>query len=208
MVGPLLGYACLEDNYVYKTTDYGITWTDISSNLPDFPVNNIQIDPDNSGSYYIATDGGVFATYDAGESWGLMGTGMPFVAVLDLKIHRPNRTMYAATFGRSQYKIQLNPSSGTDVEALQESKLSVYPNPAIDQVNISFSLENAEEGSLMIYDLTGKLVKTLHEGQLNPGNNQFIWDGTNSGGQRIPGTYICRLSGGIVNLSTRILLVD
>jgi len=133
---------------------------------------------------------------------------MPFVAVLDLKIHRPNRTMYAATFGRSQYNIQLNPSSGTDVEALQESKLSVYPNPAIDQVNISFSLENSEEGSLMIYDLTGKLVKGLYEGTLSAGNQQFIWDGTNSGNQRIAGTYICRFVTNKVNLSTRIMLVD
>jgi len=108
-------------------------------------VNNIQIDPDNTGSYYIATDGGVFASYDAGESWGLMGTGMPFLAVLDLKIHRPNRTMYAATFGRSQYKIQLNPGTSTGIQPLPENKLSIYPNPADEQVTISFGLEKRVE---------------------------------------------------------------
>ena len=193
---------------VFRSNDLGATWTDISGNLPDFPVNNIQIDPDNTGSYYIATDGGVFATYDAGENWGLMGTGMPFLAVLDLKIHRPARTMYAATFGRSMYKIQLNPSSGMNHEIIPESNLSIYPNPASEQVTISFEIDKRADGSLMIFDLSGKLVKSLHEGSFAPGNHQFIWDGTNSGKQRIPGTYICRLSGGNVNISARILLVD
>jgi len=194
--------------HVFRSNDLGASWTDISSNLPDFPVNNIQIDPDNTGSYYIATDGGVFATYDAGDSWGLMGTGMPFLAVLDLKIHRPNRTMYAATFGRSQYKIQLNPASGNKLEALSQENISVYPNPSADQVTISIGIDRPIEGQLMIFDLAGKMVKSLYEGTFTAGSHQYIWDGTNTGSQRIAGTYICRLVAGNTNLTARIILLD
>ncbi len=194
--------------HVFRSNDLGASWIDISGNLPDFPVNNIQIDPDNTGSYYIATDGGVFATYDAGGSWGLMGTGMPFVAVLDLKIHKPNRTLYAATFGRSQYRIPLKAASGISQEPIGENSISVYPNPSTDQVTISFGLDNQGEGSLMIFDLTGKMVKNLYEGTFTPGNHQFIWDGSNEGRKRIAGTYICRLIAGGMNSSTRIIITD
>ena len=99
--------------HVFKTTDMGTTWTSISSNLPDFPVNNIQIDPDIRGTYYVATDGGVFVTYNSGNSWTVMGTTLPNSPVLDLCLHSPTRTLLAATFGRSQWKINLMPLDGS-----------------------------------------------------------------------------------------------
>ena len=194
--------------HVFRSNDLGQTWIDISGNLPEFPVNNIQIDPDNHGSYYIATDGGVFATYDNGESWELMGSGMPFVAVLDLKIHRPNRTLYAATFGRSQYKIPLKPASSSKMTSLAENKISVYPNPSTEQVYISFGLEQEVKGSLMVFDLGGKLVKSLYEGTFAPGNHQFIWNGKNNGNQRIAGTYICRLVSDNKSFTSRIIIAE
>ncbi len=193
-------------SHVFRSNDLGVSWTDISGNLPDFPVNNIQIDPDNTGSYYIATDGGVFATYDYGETWELMGSGMPFLAVLDLKIHKPNRTLYAATFGRSQYRIPLKAASSSKLEALSHNSISVYPNPSTDQVTISFGLENQSEGSLLIFDMSGKMVKILHEGTFTPGTHQFIWNGSNEGHRRVAGTYFCRLTVGKTSSSTRIII--
>ena len=47
-------------SHVFYSDDYGSTWQDLGQNLPDIPVNDIQIDLQNSNFIYIATDAGVF----------------------------------------------------------------------------------------------------------------------------------------------------
>ena len=133
---------------------------------------------------------------------------MPFLAVLDLKIHRPSRRLYAATFGRSQYRIDMKASTGIPAQKLETSKLSVYPNPSADQVMISFNLDERATGSLEIYDMAGKLVKSIHKGDFPEGSNEFIWNGSNNASQRIPGTYICRLITNGNNSTNRIILTN
>ena len=91
---------------------------------------------------------------------------------------------------------------------LTENKISVYPNPSIEQVNISFGLEKEAKGSLMIFDLGGKMVKSLYEGTFAPGIHQYIWDGSNNGHQRIAGTYICRLTSGNNSFTSRIIIAE
>lgn len=179
--------------HVFKTTDLGQTWIDISSNLPDFPVNNIIIDPDNQGTYYIATDGGVYVSYDAGDRWALMGTNLPNSPVLDLCLHSPTRTLLAATYGRSMWKIPLKSVSGINETHFLTNEMKVYPNPASDIVNISFDLDKEQKGQLVIYDITGKQIKVLFDGDLYNGKHKFTWDGTVDGSNRIAGTYLCRL---------------
>ena len=178
---------------VYKTIDRGQTWTDISSNLPDVPVNIITVDPDNQGTYYIATDGGVFVSYDSGDRWALMGLDLPNSPVLDLCLHSPTRTLVAATFGRSMWKIGLEPSSGINDISSKINPLLVYPNPSSSEVNISFELKTPQKGKLLIYDMTGKILKVIHEGEFYAGSQKFTWDGTHSGNNRVAGMYICRL---------------
>ena len=179
--------------HVFKTTNLGETWTNISSNLPDFPVNNFQIDPDHQGRYYIATDGGVFVSVNSGESWSVLGSELPNSPVLDLCIHNPTRTLVAATFGRSMWKFDLNSVSGVDQTEMKINPLKVYPNPSSDIVNISFNLKSEQKGQLIIFDITGKIMKVLHNGQFQPGSQQFTWDGTSDSNNRIAGMYICRL---------------
>ncbi|MFC2132461.1 T9SS type A sorting domain-containing protein [Bacteroidota bacterium] len=179
--------------HVFKTTNLGETWTDISSNLPDFPVNNIQIDPDHQGRYYIATDGGVFVSQNSGNSWSILGSELPNSPVLDLCLHNPTRTLVAATFGRSMYKYDLNSISGIDQTEVIINPLKVYPNPSSDIVNITFDLQSEQTGQLIIFDISGKVLKVLHDGAFHSGNQHFTWDGTNNGNRRIAGMYICRL---------------
>jgi len=94
--------------HVFKTTNRGGTWQDISGNLPDIPVLSIALDPDHPGTLYVGTDVGVFRTTDDGRHWSLFGTGLPTVAVVDLVFHAPSRTLIAATHGRSVYRISLS----------------------------------------------------------------------------------------------------
>ncbi len=97
--------------HVLKTSNKGMTWTDISSNLPQAPVNDFIIDPsfnaNNQRAFYAATDFGVYVSYNSGGTWAALGTGLPLVSVMDIVLHDSSRTLVAATHGRSMYRISL-----------------------------------------------------------------------------------------------------
>jgi photosystem II stability/assembly factor-like uncharacterized protein len=93
--------------HVYKITNSGATWTNITANLPDTPVNNIIVDPDVANTLYIATDTGVFSTSDGGQSWNSMVENMPHSIVMGLALERSTRTLRAATHGRSMFDLKL-----------------------------------------------------------------------------------------------------
>jgi photosystem II stability/assembly factor-like uncharacterized protein len=97
--------------HVLKTTNKGTTWTDISSNLPQAPVNDFIIDSsfntNNQRAFYAATDFGVYVSYNSGGTWAVLGTGLPLVSVMDMVLHDSSRTLVAATHGRSMYRIAL-----------------------------------------------------------------------------------------------------
>lgn len=103
------GYGCCSGGHgnVYKLTNYGATWTDITSNLVDAPVNDVVVDPDVANTLYIANDVGVFSTSDGGQSWNSMVTGLPRVIVMGLALDRATRTLRAATYGRSMFDLVL-----------------------------------------------------------------------------------------------------
>jgi len=193
------------ESHIFRSSDLGQTWEDISSNLPDFAVNNIQVDPADYGTYYIATDGGVFVTYNSAASWELFGNGMPSSPVLDLRIHQPTRTLYAANYGRAMWMIPLGAASGNNEIIFTDSDFKVFPNPAHNEVNIHFNLNNNQFGSLSIYDVSGKMIKVLHEGEFLAGENRFVWDG-NAGSSRISGYYVCRFISNISSQSSKFLI--
>ncbi len=93
--------------YVYRTTDYGTNWTDITENLPGAPVNAIVIDPDKTDRLFVGSDVGCYYTESPGTAWEMLGTGLPAVSVFDLKIHNPSRVLVAGTHGRSMLSFDL-----------------------------------------------------------------------------------------------------
>jgi photosystem II stability/assembly factor-like uncharacterized protein len=106
--------------HVFKTTDGGQSWLDISGGLPEVPVNEIVIDPDSPANLYLANDVGVFASFNAGNTWNNISQGLPAIVVSDLCLHEPSQELYAATYGRSMYSLPLaqlpapaQPLSGT-----------------------------------------------------------------------------------------------
>jgi uncharacterized protein (TIGR03437 family) len=104
------GYTIPTDRHpghVFKSTDGGNTWTDISANLPNLPVDDLVVDPDLPNTVYIGTDAGVMATGDGGVTWATLGTGFPNVVVQSLVLHRGSRTLRAATHGRSVWDYPL-----------------------------------------------------------------------------------------------------
>jgi uncharacterized protein (TIGR03437 family) len=94
---------------VLTTTNGAETWQDITSNLPNIPMNDIVIDPDLPKTLYVASDLGTFGTNNGGTSWSVLGSGLPQVSVMGLKLHRPTRTLRAATYGRGMWDLAVVP---------------------------------------------------------------------------------------------------
>jgi len=87
--------------FVFKTTDYGKTWTSISSNLPDTqPVYVVREDLKNPNLLFVGTEFAVFYSADDGTQWTKMNNNMPTVAIHDLLIHPRDHDLIAATHGR------------------------------------------------------------------------------------------------------------
>ena len=93
--------------HVFKTTNGGASWTDISSDLPNTPVNAILVDPDAPSDIYVGTDVGVFYTTTGGASWTSLVNGLPRLAVLGLTLHNASRTLRASTHGRGVWDVNI-----------------------------------------------------------------------------------------------------
>ena len=95
--------------HVYATTNTGATWTDISGNLPDSPVNWVLVDPEVPADVYVATDVGVFVTQNVngtGTAWSQLGTQLPDTTIETLDISQTcPRVIVAGTYGRSAWSI-------------------------------------------------------------------------------------------------------
>lgn len=99
--------------YVWKSTDFGDSWTDISGNIPVGPVNVIREDPVKRDILYLGTDGAVFISTDGGLSWNILGD-LPFAYVHDLQIHPRDNMIIIATHGRGIFVMDANPINEKD----------------------------------------------------------------------------------------------
>ncbi len=89
--------------YLFKTTDYGKTWTNVTSNLPKGNINALREDYDNPNLLFAGTEFALFVSVDGGKEWKKFMTGMPSVRVDDILIHPRDRDLIVATHGRSIY---------------------------------------------------------------------------------------------------------
>ncbi len=93
------------------STDGGLSWTwsDLTANLPDIPVNALAVRPGAPVTLFAGTDVGVFRSIDGGLSWAPFGAGLPNVVVTDLDLSPAGDTLRAATYGRGMWQIRLDP---------------------------------------------------------------------------------------------------
>lgn len=185
--------------YLYKTTDYGKTWTNISGNLPaNGNINALREDYDNPKLLFVGTEFGLYVTLQGGQEWTKFMSGLPSVRVDDILIHPRDRDLIIATHGRSiwiaddiapleQYKA--NP--GADVVLYE-------PRPAVEWKNDPFSSRNPtardfrgqnpqggtaisvwsgkEVTGAKLDFLTGNTVVSTMNVDLKPGINRFQWN--------------------------------
>lgn len=185
-----------DDGHVYKSDDAGNTWTDIGTSLPDIPINDIV--KDSYGNLFLGTDIGVLASLDEGINWQVLGANMPSVVVTDMHIDETNELLYAATYGRSAYKIDISNNILNLEDELFASEVKLFPNPATDQVRISFT-KTFVPTLMVIYDQLGREIKSQVFNR-NHGIIEVSLEGIRSG------IYYVKLSDG-VNQSTKKLII-
>ncbi|MAP55262.1 T9SS type A sorting domain-containing protein [Altibacter sp.] len=166
--------------HIFKTTDAGQNWTDISGNLPSIPVNDILLTQDEQ-LLFAATDTNVWYSSNDGASWDILGNDLPITVIRDLKLHEPTNMLYAGTFGRSIHQYDLsNIVLDVSEEVLSENNISLYPNPARGRFTVSHTLTS--EGTVTLYDLRGKLIEVLFEGTFSsPEPLSFSTEGISEG---------------------------
>jgi len=107
--------------YIWRSTDFGLTWEDISANVPAGPVNVIREDPDEKDILYLGTDVGVYVSKDAGESWEVMGD-LPCTYVHDLAIQARENLIIVATHGRGMFVLDADPVNKAEEEEEEEKE--------------------------------------------------------------------------------------
>lgn len=86
--------------WVYRTTDFGATWTPLHDGLPEGSVNVIVEHPDNPNVLFLGTEHAPWVSTDAGESWARI-PGLPTTAYDDMVIHAREKDLVMGTHGRS-----------------------------------------------------------------------------------------------------------
>jgi photosystem II stability/assembly factor-like uncharacterized protein len=190
--------------YVFKTTDFGKTWKNISSNLPDGgSVYVIREDLKNKNLLFVGTEFAVFFSINSGQNWTKLSQNMPTVAFHDLLIHPRDNDLIAATHGRGIWIMD-------DIGPLQQASEKVLAAEAFlfesskpgtqwlrlsrggyGRGNLYFAGENPPNGTAVnfylkdktagpvtieITDATGELKTTYTFKDAEAGIHRLMWD--------------------------------
>jgi photosystem II stability/assembly factor-like uncharacterized protein len=190
------------DAYVYKTTDYGKTWTFISGSVPkgmNSSVHCVIEDPVRKGMLYLGTDNSIYISWDDGGHWTQLRNNMPPAPVYWLAIQPRFNDLLVATYGRGIWILDdVTPLRAYDTVE-QKSAFLFSPRPAyrfrlvdanrvsdagshvIGQnppygADINFWLKSAQKDvELSIVGGNKRTIRTLKV-QGHPGINRVWWD--------------------------------
>ncbi len=85
--------------YIYKTNDFGTSWTLITQGIPqDYPVRVVREDPHKEGLLYAGTEYGMFISFNDGNNWQAFQMNLPVTPITDIKIAR--KDLVLSTMGR------------------------------------------------------------------------------------------------------------
>ena len=87
--------------HVYRTSDGGVSWADVSGNLPDVPANSLLVTA--RGALVLGTDLGAVTSTDGGAHWQRIGANLPTSTVMQVLVG-PDGQLYAATHGRGIWR--------------------------------------------------------------------------------------------------------
>ncbi|MGI9202363.1 MAG: FlgD immunoglobulin-like domain containing protein [Woeseiaceae bacterium] len=208
--------------HVYRTTDFGKSWTLIAADLPQSPVNVIFEDGRNPQLLYLGNDRGVYASIDRGANWTSLRTNMPVVPVKDLVVHPRENDLIVGTYGRGLYVADISVLQELSSDLLEKNlhlfdiesrvirrserkewgayhmsgdrHLATENEPAGLTINYYLKESFEQKTRIAIHDATGNEVATL-EGGSDAGVNQLQWDTAEFEDVR-PGIYRITVSAG------------
>ena len=142
--------------FIYKTLDYGKTWTVITNGIPkDEFVRVVRADPKRQGLLYAGTEKGVWVSFDDGANWGKLQLNLPPVPIHDLAVKNDN--LIAATHGRSFWLIDdLTPLHQINSEMAAKDVILYKPMPTYRMAgsskrNAKLEGENHPNGVIIHY---------------------------------------------------------
>jgi photosystem II stability/assembly factor-like uncharacterized protein len=118
--------------YVFKSLDFGRTWTSIRGDLPEYGyLHTVREDLDNPDLLFVGSEFGLFISPNGGRNWIPYRNGFPTVAVRDIKIHPRDRDLIIGTHGRGVWIIDdIRPLSGLTAEGVKAEALLFDVKPA------------------------------------------------------------------------------
>jgi autotransporter-associated beta strand protein len=187
--------------HVFKTTDGGVTWIDLTFDLPDLPTYAVLLDPrPNPNILYIGTDNGVWTSTSLGGHWSQFGTGIPNTEVKTLILDPIHDYIAVGTHGRGAFVVDLDPVQANagamraitganqwtgDVIFTQDARIGAEPQTT---VTLSGFISDNNTGSSLTKVGPGKVVlsnvntyggnTTVNEGVLTVQNQNAMGRGT------------------------------
>jgi len=177
---------------VFRTDDRGLTWVNVTGDLPDVPLGDLVAHPTVDGHWVVGTEMGAFQTFDAGASWTRWHLGLPEAAVMtemDL-VDRLDTTgevlVVAATYGRGMWVRELGAApvsvqGATPAAPPGPVVHAVAPNPFRDGTTLTFTLAEASPVVVRVVDVTGREVLRLAEGRRSAGLHRLPLTGARLG---------------------------
>jgi photosystem II stability/assembly factor-like uncharacterized protein len=162
--------------YLYKTTDYGKTWTNVTANLPgNGNINALREDLENPDLLFVGTEFGMYISLDGSKSWQKFMNGLPSVRVDDILIHPRDRDLIVGTHGRSIWIVDdisplehMNKAANTDVTLFE-------PRPAILWKNdIQAQRHVANREFVGVNPQGGTAIRVLAKTDLGKGKVEFL----------------------------------
>lgn len=172
--------------HVFKSTDLGLTWENISGNLPEIPVNQLVVDTEDSDELIVGTDAGIYMTVDGGENWESITGNMPMVPVVAFKLIPQTKDLYAATYGISTYKINLNDVNvGVQKPRMTDPQFTLqWVKSDVNYINLSTDIDQSFE--VNVYNSFGQLMNQKHLTTLSIGQHRLpIFELTNTSSNSI-----------------------
>jgi len=150
---------------VYVSTNAGTSWTSYRFDLPNFSALALAWSPNGNDGLYLGMNYGVYyIDSTTGNSWKPFSNNLPNVEISELEINTVENKIYAATYGRGLWRSPLF-DPNLSVEEFELDNISLYPNPAAKEVNISWNKN--EDVSIRIFNSLGKLMYYSKSATLN-----------------------------------------
>ena len=172
--------------YIFKTTDFGRTWTKISGGLPTGPlayVRSVSEDANQKGLLFAGTGNALYYSLDDGGSWTRLKAGLPPSPVTWTVVQKRFHDLVVNTYGRGWYILDdITPLEQMARKATTEDVRLFAPRPTYrlgrgESAYVDFALKSAPRSKVTveILDPSNQVVRTLTQ-TAHDGLNRVKWD--------------------------------